>query len=85
MEEDDILDYWFLRNNLSKSSKIQYKIAIKWYTEITGKSIKEFYDEAYYEEKENVILIDRGYSRYTLQYKKYLKKTTNHPIQYAVI
>lgn len=72
MDEEKILKYWFLRNNLSKSTQIQYTVAINLYSKIVGKTIEELYKEAYFEEKERVMLMERGYSTYVLEFKEHL-------------
>ena len=68
--EEDILDYWFEKKNLSKNSRELYTLAMKQYSELVGKTITELYYEADKEEEKNIKLDKRNYSFYAIKFKK---------------
>ena len=70
--EKDILEYWFEKRNLSKSTRELYKGALQQYSQLIGKSITELLDEADNEEENGVKLKRRGYSKYTVDFKRHL-------------
>lgn len=74
MNEEEILGFWFEQKGLEESTRKRYTSIINDYSQFTKKSIKELYDEALKEEKENVFLPEREYSHDILRYQKHLKK-----------
>jgi integrase len=74
MDEKEILGFWFEQRDLEESTRKRFKTIINDYSQFIKKSIKEIYDEALREEKENVFLPERGYSHDILKYQKHLKK-----------
>jgi len=77
--DEDILDYWFEKKNLRKNSRELYTLAMKQYSEITGKTISELYYEADKEEEQNIKLDKRNYSYYIIKYKKHLTEQKKSP------
>ncbi len=73
--KEDILDYWFEKRNLSTSTRDIYGRALQLYSEITGKTITELYEEADKEEEEGIRLKKRKYSLYVIKFKKDLINT----------
>lgn len=70
--EKDILEYWFEKRNLSNATRELYKGALRQYSQLIGKTIIELLDEADDEEKKGVRLKRRGYSKYTVDFKRHL-------------
>jgi hypothetical protein len=60
--EEDILDYWFEKRNLSTSTRDIYSRALQLYSEAIGKTITELYEEADKEEEQGIRLKKRKYS-----------------------
>jgi hypothetical protein len=70
--EKDILEYWFEKRNLSNATRELYKGALRQYSQLIGKTIIELLDEADDEEEKGVRLKRRGYSKYTVDFKRHL-------------
>lgn len=89
--DEDILDYWFEKKNLSKNSRELYTLAMKQYSELIGKTIRELYYEADKEEEENIKLDKRKYSFYTIKFKEWFRihcirffYVSKEPIYYSI-
>jgi integrase len=73
--EEDILDYWFEKRNLSTSTRDIYSRALQLYSEAIGKTITELYEEEDKEEEQGIRLKKRKYSLYVIKFKKGLTST----------
>ena len=85
--EEDILDYWFEKRNLSTSTRDIYGRALQLYSESIGKTIVELYEEADKEEEQGIRLKERKYSLYMIKFKKGLTNTdkSEHTIRIYLI
>ena len=75
--DEDILDYWFEKRNLSNATRDIYTLAMKTYSSAIGKTITELHDEADDEEERGIRLKKRNYSSYVVKFKKYLTEKGN--------
>lgn len=72
-EDEELLEQWFLTRNLSKGTQVNYRIAIRDFSELIGKSPSELIDEAEIEEDGGIRPRKRKVNSYLLQYKKQLE------------
>lgn len=77
--DNDILNYWFEKNDLSDASRELYTIAMNQYSKINKKTIEELYEEADNEEAQNIRLSKREYSFYAIKFKKELAEMGKSP------
>lgn len=73
-EDEELIEQWFLRRNISTGTQKSYKIAIKDFSKLIGKPASQLINEA--EEEEDIGLRSRKrkvYS-YLLRYKKHLEE-----------
>lgn len=73
MDENELLEIWFERKNLSKSTRETYTRYIKQYSNFTGKSLTELYQEGLKEEKANVFFPERKYNHYAIRFIKHIR------------
>jgi hypothetical protein len=81
--DEDILDYWFEKKNLSKNTRELYTLSMNQYSNITSKPIIGLYHEADNEEEQHIKLDKRKYSFYSVKYKK--PHNTNIPNSCKII
>jgi len=74
-EDEDIIEKWFLRRNISKGTQKAYLIAFKEYCALIGKTPNKLYQEADLEEENGVRPIKSKVYDYLLKYKKHLIDT----------
>jgi len=79
MNSEDLLDYWFEKNNLSKNTQHIYIQALNQYSKLINKTISELYEEADKEETDHIRLNKRKYSFYIITFKKYLISKNKSP------
>ncbi|MDI9437504.1 MAG: site-specific integrase, partial [Euryarchaeota archaeon] len=77
--DESLLENWFLKRDLSKSSRVLYHLVIGIYTEVTGLSLTELKEEAKQEEQEGIWIDDRKIQIHMLKFKKYLEETNRAP------
>lgn len=77
--DESLLENWFLKRDLSKSSRVLYHLVIKIYTEVTGLTLTELKEEAKLEEQNGVWIDDRKIQIHMLKFKKYLEETNRAP------
>ena len=75
-EDKKILQRWKQRNQLSDHTYKTYKSIIKHYTECTGMTITELYDEAIQEEEQAIPKYRRSIKDHLLDYRYYLDNTS---------
>ena len=71
--DEDLIDEWFTRNNISKGTQKTYKISLRYYAELLSKTITEIIEEAEIEETKGLLPRKRKIYRYLLKYKLYGK------------
>lgn len=74
MDENELLEIWFERKNLSKSTRETYTRYIRQYSDFTRKSLPELYQEGLKEEKENVFFPERKYNYYAIRFIKHIRE-----------
>ena len=75
----DLIDKWFIKKDLSESTKSLYLLGLKQYCELVDKSPKELLEEAEREEDEGLRLRKRKIDFYLPKFKKYLEDTNKSP------
>lgn len=78
-EDEEVIDRWFLTRNLSEGTQENYKIALRDFTEVIGKSPKELYEEADAEEEKGKRPIKTKAYHYMLKFKKHLINNNSAP------
>lgn len=74
IKDENLIEQWFLRRNISSGTQRSYTIAIKDFSELIGKTPSELIDEADKEEDEGLRPLKRNVYIYLLKYKKYLEE-----------
>ena len=78
-EDEEIIDRWFLTRNLSEGTQENYKIALRDFSKVIGKSPKELYEEADVEEEDGKRPIKTKAYHYMLKFKKHLINKNSAP------
>lgn len=78
-EDEEVIDRWFLTRNLSEGTQENYKIALRDFSEVIGKSPKELYEEADAEEEDGKRPIKTKAYHYMLKFKKHLINKNSAP------
>lgn len=73
--DQNFIDEWFLRRNISSGTQKSYKIAIKYFSNMIEKNISEIIEEAEIEEDAGLRPRKRKVSIYLLKYKNYLENS----------
>jgi hypothetical protein len=87
-EDEDLMEKWFEIKNISSGTQKSYKIALKYFVELTNKKPSELIDKAK-EEEQHIIPRNRTIYKYLPKFKDYLltKKLSNSTVKlyfYAV-
>lgn len=77
--DEELVEEWFIRRNISKGSQRSYKIALRYYIKIFNMNPTELIEEAEDEEDSGIRLRKRKIYRYLLEYKKYLENNDIAP------
>lgn len=78
-EDEEVIERWFLTNNLSEGTQENYRIALREFSELIGKNPKELYEEADAEEESRIRAINSKAYRYMLKYKKHIVENVRAP------
>ncbi len=73
IRDEELIEKWFSRNNISKGTQKSYRIALRYYTQLLTKTTQELIDEAENDETGGILPRKRKIYKYLLKYKKYLK------------
>jgi site-specific recombinase XerD len=73
-EDEELIETWFLKRNISTGTQRSYQIAIRYFSELIGKTPSELINEAETEEDAGIRPRKRRVSIYLLRYKKQLKE-----------
>ena len=73
-EDEELIETWFLRRNISTGTQRSYQIAIRDFSELIGKTPSELINEAETEEDAGIRPRKRRVSIYLLRYKKLLEE-----------
>ncbi|MBZ2164494.1 tyrosine-type recombinase/integrase [Methanobacterium spitsbergense] len=81
MESDDenLIEEWFLKRNISSGTQIAYKRSLKLYTGIINKEVHELIEEAEKQEVKGILFRKRNINIYLLKYRKYLENSELAP------
>lgn len=79
LEDKKLIEKWFLLRNLSSGTQKSYRIAIRAYSELIGKTPTELLDEADEEEDAGVRPRKRQVIQYLLEFKKHLEESKIAP------
>ncbi|ADZ10379.1 integrase family protein [Methanobacterium lacus] len=75
----ELIEKWFIKKDLSESTQSLYRLGLKKYCELIGKSPDELLEEAEREEDEGLRLRKRKIDYYLPKYKKHLEEAGNSP------
>ncbi|HOI71409.1 MAG TPA: tyrosine-type recombinase/integrase [Methanobacterium sp.] len=78
-EDENLLEDWFLKRNLSSGTRESYQIVIREYSELIGKTPTELLDEAETEEDAGIRPRKRQVTHYLLKFKKHLEDNNMSP------
>ncbi|MBP2045142.1 tyrosine-type recombinase/integrase [Methanobacterium aggregans] len=73
-EDEELIEQWFLRRNISSGTQKSYLIAIKSFSELMDKTPSELIDEAETEEDAGIRPRKRKLYSHLLKYKKHLEE-----------
>lgn len=73
-EDEKLIKEWFLKRNISKGTQKSYKIAIRDFSKLIGKTPSELINEAEKEEDAGIRPRKRNVSLYLLEYKEQLEE-----------
>lgn len=78
-DDEELIEEWFIRRNISKGSQRSYRIALRYYIKILNMNPTRLIEEAEAEEDSGIRLRKRKIYRYLLEYKNYLENSNIAP------
>lgn len=78
-KDHELLDNWFVLKDYSEATQYNYRLGLKQYCKLTGKTLSELLYEADYEEDNIKRLNERKITTYLVKFKKTLKQENKAP------
>ena len=77
--DEHLVNEWFLKRNISSGTQRTYKIALKYFCNLIGKTVSQLIEEAEVEEDKGIRPRKRNVTLYLLKYKNSLEKSDIAP------
>lgn len=71
-EDEELIERWFDIKNVSSGTQKNYRIGLRYYVELTGKTPTELIEEAETQEANNIIPRKRNINNYLIKFKRLL-------------